>query len=93
MQEQKFFLRCAANVRARLDWLRSDQNKTKFTNKAHAVALQKEKLQTFYHFSRLCLCFPDFFQVWKIAGQISRLSRIQDSVWTLLHKGVNKFLM
>ena len=25
---------------------------------------------TFYHFPRLYLYFPDFFQVWEIAGQI-----------------------
>ena len=30
-------------------------------------------MKTFYHFSKLYHCFPDFFQVWKIAGQISRL--------------------
>ena len=29
--------------------------------------------KTFYYFSRLHPHFPDFFQVWKIAGQISRL--------------------
>ena len=35
----------------------------------------EKKLETFYHsfFSRLYLFFPDFLQVWKIAGQISRL--------------------
>ena len=34
----------------------------------------KKKLD-FDHFSRLYLHFPDFFQVWTIAGQISRLSQ------------------
>ena len=57
----------------RLHRVRTDfwiQNSSLFpdTNKAHVVALQKEKLKTFYHFSRLYLFFPDFFQVWKIAG-------------------------
>ena len=37
-------------------------------------------------FSRLYLYFPEFFWVWKIAGQISRLSRIQDCVQTLYLK-------
>ena len=57
------------------DWIRFDQNGQHFTSKALVVALKKKinKLQTFYHFSRLNLHFPDFFQVWKIAGQISRL--------------------
>ena len=32
-----------------------------------------KKLKTFYHFSRFYLHFLDFFQFWKIAGQISRL--------------------
>ena len=45
---------------------------TKTKKKVFAVALKK-KIKTFYHFSKLCFCFPDFFQVWKIAGQISRL--------------------
>ena len=31
------------------------------------------QFQTFYHFSKLYLSFPDFTQVWKIAWQISRL--------------------
>ena len=34
---------------------------------------KKKKLTTFYHFSRLYLYFTDFFRVWKIARQISRL--------------------
>ena len=37
-------------------------------------------------FSWLYLYFPDFYRVWKIAGQISRLSRIQDCVQTLYLK-------
>ena len=41
---------------------------------------KKKKLQACNQFSRLYLNFQDFFQVWKIAGQISR---IQDSVRTL----------
>ena len=46
------------------------QNKN-FTKK-HFLQLWKE-LKTVYHFSRFCLYFPDFFQVWKIARQISSL--------------------
>jgi len=57
MQEQSFF--------------HDKQDKKKFTIK-HLLSLSK-KLKTFYHFSRLYLNFPEFCQVWKIAGQISRL--------------------
>ena len=40
----------------------------------HLFQFSKQKiLQTFYHFSKLYLSFPDFFQVWKIGLQISRL--------------------
>ena len=34
---------------------------------------------------RLLTIFPDFSQVWKTAGQVSRLSRIQDSVRALVY--------
>ena len=46
-----------------------DLTKTKniITYEALAVPLKK-KLKTFYHFCRHSLYFPDFFQVWKIAG-------------------------
>ena len=47
-------------------------NKTKKIHFKYLLQLLKN-LKTFYHFSRLYLNFPDFFQVWKIAGQISRL--------------------
>ena len=59
----------------RRDWIRFDQHETHFTSKARAVAFKtnKKNLKIFYHFSRLYFHFPDFFQVWKIAGQISRL--------------------
>ena len=40
--------------------------------KALGIALKK-KVKTFHHFSRLYRHFLDFFQVWKISGQISRL--------------------
>ena len=43
-----------------------------FTYKALYVTWEK-KNSTFYYFFRLYLYFPDFFQVWKIAGQISGL--------------------
>ena len=39
----------------------------KCTHKAPAIALKEKK-----HFSKLNLHFPDFFQVWKTTGQISR---------------------
>ena len=52
------------------------KNKKKITYKALVVALKKT--------SRLFTIFPDFSQVWKIAGQIFKpFSRIQDSVRTL----------
>ena len=38
------------------------------------VALKKKKLQTFYHFSRLTLYFPDF----------SKNSKVQDQPWHYL---------
>ena len=50
-----------------LDWIRFDQNEKKITYKALVVGLKKKKK------SRLFNIFPDFFQVWKIAGQTSRL--------------------
>ena len=74
MQEQSFF-HDALQINGR-DCIRFDQNEYfKDTSKALVVALKKKKkkLKTFYYFSRLYLHFPDFFQVWKIAGQISRL--------------------
>ena len=55
------------------DWKRFDQNGKNFTYKALAVALKKQ-LMTFYHVFRFYLYFLDFFQVWKIAAQISGLS-------------------
>ena len=45
-------------------WIRFDQNKKKNSKKKY--------IKTFHYFSRLYLYFPDFFQVWKIAGQIWR---------------------
>ena len=59
----------------RRDWIRFDQHEKHFTSKALAVAFKtnKKNLRKFYHFSRLYFHFPDFFQVWKIAGQISKL--------------------
>jgi len=60
-----------------------DQNETKFTYKALVEAWEKNS-RFFTIFSKLYLYFPESFQVWKIAGQISRLfSKIQDSVQTL----------
>ena len=43
------------------------------TKKLLLVVALKKKLKTFNHFSRLYLHFLGYFQVWKIAGQISRL--------------------
>ena len=56
------------------DWIRFDQNKIKFPLQTTCCTYEN-KLKTFHHFSRLCLHSPDFFQVWKIAGQISMLSQ------------------
>ena len=48
-------------------------------------SFEKKKLQTLYYFFRLYLYFQDFFQVRKIAGQISRnFSRTEFSVPTLI---------
>ena len=54
-----FMFLCLHRVRTHF-WI---QNSSLFpdTNKAHAVALQKEKLKTFYHFSRLSLFFSRLF--------------------------------
>ena len=71
MQEQSFFIvRCKHT--GKFEWIRFEQNKENFISKALVVALKK-KLKTYNHFSRLYLHFPDFFQVWKIAGQTSWL--------------------
>ena len=45
--------------------------KKNFTYKVLVVAL--EKTQDFLPFFQTYLHFPDFFQVWKTAGEISRL--------------------
>ena len=58
MQEQSFIMMLCKSME-------------KFTYKALVVALEK-KLKTFHHFSGLYLHFPNLFQVWKTAGQISR---------------------
>ena len=56
------------------DWIRFDQNdKRKNKTLINTCCSFEKKLKTFYHFSRFCLCFPDVFQIWKIAGQFSRL--------------------
>ena len=71
-KEQSFYHDALQTYRR--DWIRFDQHEKNFTCKTLALAFKKErKGKTFYHFSRLYLYFPDFFQVWKIAGQISRL--------------------
>ena len=43
------------------------------TYEAVVVALQKKKTLLKYYFCTLFLYCQDFYQVWKIAGQISRL--------------------
>ena len=45
-------------------------------------SFQKKKLKTF------CLYFPDFFQVWKIAGQISRLFQEFKTLYETCQKSV-----
>ena len=66
----KRFPWCTPNLPPKLNkiWLKQ----TKKTSGA-LVAFKKKKLKTLYHFSRLYLYFTDFFRIWKIAGQISRL--------------------
>ena len=64
---------CGANIRARLNKIWPKRNK--FTYKALSVALDKKNVRLFTIFPTLYLYFPDFFQVWKIAEQISRLSQ------------------
>ena len=56
------------------DWIRFDQKKIKLPLQTTCCTYEN-KLKTFHHFSRLRLHSPDFFQVWKIAGQISMLSQ------------------
>ena len=53
------------------DWKRFDQRK-KFNRKALPVAVKKKNKQT-NNFSRTYIYIADFFQVWKVAGQISSL--------------------
>ena len=67
----KRFSWCTPNLPPKLNkiWLRQTNKKTYRV----LVAFKKNKLTTFYHFSRLYLYFTDFFRVWKIARQISRL--------------------
>ena len=64
-QEQSFSFHDALQT-YRLDWIRFDQNDDNFTYKALAVAFKKAFFQIYLH-------FPDFLQVWKIVGQMSRL--------------------
>ena len=52
------------------DWIRLDKNNKKIHLKSNSCF---ENTQDFLPCPRLYLCFQDFLQVWKIAGQISRL--------------------
>ena len=54
-----------------------DQNEKKYIY----IYCRFEKNSTLYHFSRLDLYFPGFFQVWTFLGKL--ISRIQDSIQTL----------
>ena len=62
---------CGANIRARLNKIWPKRNK--FTYEALSVALDKKNVRVSTIFPTLYLYFPDFFQVWKIAEQISSL--------------------
>lgn len=82
-QERKshFVSWCATDVQARLSkiW----QKRKKFTLLSIYWGFKKI-LNTFYHFSRLDLYFPDLFQVWKNCwANLKTSSRIQDSVRTV----------
>ena len=68
-RRNKAFAWCAANIPARLNKILPKGKE--FTSKTLVVTLKKNS--RLYHFSRLYLYFSDFFQVWKVAGQISRL--------------------
>ena len=71
MQEQSFF-HDALQINGQ-DWIRFDQNEyLKDTSKALVVGLKK-KSRLFTIFPDFISIFQTFFQVWKIAGQISRL--------------------
>ena len=61
----------AFSMRCWRDLIRFDQQEKNFT--CEALLFQKKKKRIFTLFSNLY--FPDFFQVWKIAGQIPRLSQ------------------
>ena len=54
-------------------WNGFDSDTKLFIYNAHTHEFWNFQCQTFYHFSKLYLSFPDFVQVWKIALQISRL--------------------
>ena len=62
---------CVTNIRARLNKIRTKRKK--FTYKVLVVALKKKTQDFLSFFSRRYLYFPDFFHVWKVAEQISRL--------------------
>lgn len=61
---KSFFMMCCK--RYRRDWIRIYQNEKKKTFIKHLLWLWKKR-QDFF------TIFPDFFQVWKTAGQISNL--------------------
>ena len=65
MQEQSFFLW------KRTDEIKYDQNEKKKKYKAGWLELWKNS--RLYHFSRLDLYLPDFFQVWKMLGKFKTL--------------------
>ena len=83
MQEQSFFhMRCR-----RMGEIGPKRKIVHFASTCSRSEKKKLiKLKSFYYFARLHLHFPDFFQVWKIAGQISRLVQelLKDSVRTLI---------
>ena len=64
----KLYKWCTANIQVRLNTIWPRQQEKNFIGEA-LVAFKK----LFTIFSRLYLYFRDFFQVWRIAGQISRL--------------------
>ena len=64
-EEQSFFSWYAVNVRARLSKIWPIQKRCHLKSTSLVAAFKKTWRLHFY--------FPDFFQVWKIAGQILRL--------------------
>ena len=56
------------------DWIRFDPNEKKNHLESTCCSFEKKTMsRLFIIFSKLYPYFPDFFQAWKVAGEISRL--------------------